>query len=137
MNTNKIFKINPLTGLLVLVLFAALAFFIVRGLWQILSFFAPFLFIASFFLDRSVPIGFFKWLGKQYKVNLMGGLGITLVCAFGFPFLFAFLFARSLMNYRLGKTGTKSNTKDTVVDGDYIEFEELEDPLDLPRLNRD
>lgn len=134
MNNNKLFKINPFTGLLFLVLFAALAFLIVRGLWQILSFFAPFLFIASFILDKSVPIGFFKWLGKQYKINVLGGLGITLVCGFGFPFLFAFLFARSLVNYRLGKHSKAS--KDTVVDGDYIEFEELEDPLDLPRLNK-
>jgi hypothetical protein len=131
--TNKIFKVNPLTGLLVFVLFAALTWFIISGLWKLLSVFAPFLFLASFILDRNVPINFFKWLGKQYKMNVVGGIFITLVCGFAFPFVFAFLFARSLMNYRLGKN-RKAKKQD--VEGDYIDFEELEDPIELPRLNR-
>lgn len=131
--TNKIFRVNPLTGLLVFVLFAAVAWFLISGLWKLLSVLAPFLFLVSFLLDKNVPINFFKWLGKQYKINLAGGLFITLLCGIGFPFVFAFLFARSLMNYRLGKTKRASKQD---VEGDYIEFEELEDPIELPRLNK-
>lgn len=131
--TNKIFRVNPLTGLLVFVLFATLTWFIISGLWKLLSVLAPFLFLASFLLDKNVPINFFKWLGKQYKINVVGGLFITLMCGIAFPFVFAFLFARSLMNYRLGKL-RKTPKQD--IEGDYIDFEELEDPIELPRLNK-
>ena len=115
------------------VLFAALTWFIISGLWKLLSVLAPFLFLASFLLDKNVPINFFKWLGKQYKINVVGGLFITLMCGIAFPFVFAFLFARSLMNYRLGKS-RKAPKQD--IEGDYIDFEELEDPIELPRLNK-
>ena len=131
--TNRIFRVNPLTGLLVFVLFAALTWFIISGLWKLLSVSAPFLFLASFLLDKNVPINFFKWLGKQYKINVVGGIFITLMCGIAFPFVFAFLFARSLVNYRLGKS-RKAPKQD--IEGDYIDFEELEDPIELPRLNK-
>lgn len=131
---NRIFKINPLTGLLVAVLFMAMIWFLISGLWKLLSIFAPFMFIASFLLDKKVPLNYFKWLGKQYQVNLMGGLALTALSAIGFPFLIAFLFARSLMNYRMGR---RMKQQEEELEGDYIEFEELEDPLDLPKLNKD
>jgi hypothetical protein len=131
--TNRIFKVNPLTGLLVFVLFAALTWFIISGLWKLLSVIAPFLFLASFLLDKKVPINFFKWLGKQFKVNVIGGVFVTLMCGLAFPFVFAFLFARSLMNYRMGKSKRAAQQD---LEGDYIEFEELEDPIELPRLNK-
>jgi hypothetical protein len=38
------------------------------------------------------------------------------------------------MNYRLGR---HMKQQEEELEGDYIEFEELEDPLDLPKLNKD
>jgi uncharacterized membrane protein YkvI len=125
---------NTWGGLIVLIVLLVLLFFIARGIFKLLSFVAPILLIAAAIIDHTVIVGSVHWLVKLLKRNVLIGLGAIVLSIVGFPVVSAFLLGRALMNRKV-----KSMERQARVarDGELIDYEELEPPVEMPRDDRE
>ena len=95
---------NPLGsygGLVVLILFFVLLYFVAKGIFTILSFAAPVLFIASLLIDYTATKDFFKFIVRLFKNNVLVGILAVLLVVVGYPIVAGFLFFRSLLRRKL------------------------------------
>ena len=126
--------INPIIGLLIVVLFVVALFMLARFVFTILSWLAPIMIIAALILDYKVVLGYGKWLIDLVKSNALMGIGAIILTVLGFPVVAAFLAGKALLKRNLRKAREEDTGK---LEGEYIDFEELEEkPLKLPELDR-
>lgn len=114
-----------------------LTWFAVKGLYNILYFIAPILFIATLFMKRSVFVDYAKFIGKTFQENTGKGLLYGIGTFIGFPLVLAYLFVKALTMYQFEKRfGKKEEPKFA----DYEEVEEQEvdeeDFLELPEIEK-
>ncbi len=130
---------GPLAGVLGIVIVLGLiylAFKMVAGVFNILAFVAPVLFIASLFLNRGVVIDYGKMLLNTLKKDTPRGLLYGALSFFGFPVLSAYFFIRAFMSSRLKKVvdSKRKEAQESKKYDDYEEVEEDDDFLELPDL---
>jgi hypothetical protein len=125
---------NTWGGLIVLIVLLVLLFFIARGIFKLLSFVAPILLIAAAIIDHTVIVGYVHWLVKLLKRNVLIGLGAIVLSIVGFPVVSAFLLGRALMNRKVKSMERQSRVER---DGELIDYEELEPPVEMPRDDRE
>ena len=125
-----------LLGLVMLVGLLMVIWFMVKGIFSILSFVAPVLFIITLFLKKSVVIDYGKFIVDTFKKNTGMGLLYGIGTFVGFPLVVAYLFVKALMLYNVEKRFGKKQPK-------YAEYEEVEeqevddeDFLDLPEIEK-
>lgn len=132
------FKLDSLASLLLLVVFIIGMFFVLRGIFFILSWIAPVLLIAAFVIDRSVVIDYVKWLGSLVKSNPLLGVGTILLSLVGYMAVFPYLFFKALFKKKIKDVQQKYEQERQ---GELIDFEEIEskpnpDVLELPTLQK-
>jgi predicted membrane protein len=122
--------------ILILVLF----YFLLKGLYTLLSWISPFLLIGALILDHKVVLDFGKYVLRLLKENTAIGILMVVLCILGFPFLTGMLFFRAftgrfIKNY-IKKSGEAAKPK-------YSDYEEVEsddikhdDFLILPKADR-
>ncbi len=130
--------VNPLNAIMwiVMVIFAiSFFFFIAKGIFSLLSYVAPLLFIASFILDRSVILNYGKFLINKIKTNPIIGIGATALSLLAFPLLGGYFFLRSLLNRNIKKKigvykeREEAYTNYKEVEDDFLSLPELENPV--------
>ena len=114
-------------GLLVIMGIIYLLFLTVKGVWTILAFLAPILFIIAMILRFRVVTDYGKMLWNTIKEEPVRGIAYTALSVIGFPLVSAFLFFKA---FTLRKVEKMSRPK-------YDEYEEVadeEDFLELPEI---
>jgi len=107
----------------------------VKGIYNILYFIAPVLFIATLVMKRSVFIYYGKFILNTFKENAGKGLLYGLGTFIGFPLVLAYLFVKALTMYQFEKRFGKKEEK-------FSEYEEVEqqkeeeDFLELPEIEK-
>ncbi len=133
------FRIDSIAGMLLMVAFFIGIFFLLRGLFWVLSWVAPVLLLAAFIIDRTVVINYGKWLIKTVKNNPLLGIIAILFTAIGYTVVFPFLFAKALFKKKI-KNATRQYENNQ--QGELVEYEELdnassdEKPLEMPPLKK-
>lgn len=131
-------------GVIALVLFFVMLYFLAKGLFWILSLVAPILLIATLVIDHKVVLDYGKFIFKLLKDNpLVGILGIVLSVV-GFPIVSGFLFfkalARRTINSKLEsikkeREGEFAEYEEVVEDTDFLELPEVETVQRKPKAN--
>jgi len=115
-------------GLLVIMGIIYLLFMTVKGVWSILAFLAPILFIIAMILRFRVVTDYGKMLWNTIKEEPIRGIAYSALSVIGFPVVSAFLFFKA---FTLRKVEKMSKPK-------YDDYEEVveddEDFLDLPEI---
>ncbi|MCC6725148.1 MAG: hypothetical protein IT258_11610 [Saprospiraceae bacterium] len=133
------FRLDGITGVLILLGFIVAMYFIIKYTLIALTFVAPLLLIATLIIDHTVVTNYLKWIGSTLKTNLPLGIGAILVTIFGYALVFPFLFGKALLKKRF-KQAQQEYEKDR--QGELIDFEEIESkpnrekPLELPQLKK-
>ncbi len=133
-NNKKSDPINTIISLIMLVVVFMLIFFVARGVFRLLTWMAPFLFIATLILDYKVILSYGKYLLRTLERNVIWGIVMTVLTVIGFPLVIAFLFGKALL-FRRVKTVEKEMEEEKM--GEYIPYEEVDEEeefLDLPEF---
>ena len=133
-NNKKSDPINTIISLIMLVVVFMLIFFVARGVFRLLTWMAPFLFIATLILDYKVILSYGKYLLRTLERNVIWGIVMTVLTVIGFPLVIAFLFGKALL-FRRVKTVEKDMEDEKM--GEYIPYEEVDEDeefLDLPEF---
>jgi hypothetical protein len=135
LNQKNTFKISPLMGLIMVILFSILAYMMVKGLFALASWAMPVLAIATLIIDYKVYVTFGKFLIDLLKKNIIMGLVGVAMTFIAFPFVILYLFSKAVIK-KYAMKSIKENPffqEKTVNDdgylnnGDYIEYEEVDD----------
>lgn len=131
-NMNQRVERSPVSwlfGLMGLILFFVLMYWLIKGLFAILSWAAPVLLILTAIINYRVILDYGRMLLDTFKRNwLIGILGVLLTVV-GFPFVAGFLFVKALL---LRKVGQLQSQYEQQRQGEYVQYEDLSDsePLD-------
>jgi len=137
---------NPIIGVIGLVLFLIVAYFLIKSIAWVLGLIAPVLLILTFFIDRSVIINYGKWILNLFQTKWYYGLGAGAMTFFGFPFVSAFLFGKAMLKKKFAGIGSDGQSErassETFTEYEEVEsefaFEEADefnaDNLDLPEI---
>jgi hypothetical protein len=138
--TTAQFKLNSIFGVLLLIAFFVGLFFILKGVFWVLSWIAPLLLIAAFIIDKSVVINYVKWIGKTLKENPLLGIAAILFSIIGYMIVFPYLFAKALFKKKIKDVQQQYEKQQK---GELIDFEEIEtkpnkpqETLELPRYEK-
>jgi uncharacterized membrane protein len=119
--------LGGIVGLLVILGILYLLFMTVKGVWSILAFLAPILFIIAMILRFRVVTDYGKMLWNTIKEEPIRGIAYSVLSVIGFPAVSAFLFFKA---FTLRKVEKMAKPK-------YDEYEEIaedEDFLELPEM---
>jgi len=117
--------------ILVIVLFAF--YYMIKGLFTLLSIIAPVLLIATLILDRQVIFDYFKFLGKMLKNETLVGVLAVVLSIIGWQVVSGVLFGKALRRRSCTKMVQNAEEKqNTFTDYEIIEEEVEEDFLTLP-----
>jgi len=126
-------RVSPLFAMLAFIGVMVALFYLAKGVFWILSFVAPVLLIATFFINRQVIFDYAKSLIKLTKTNpFIGIVGIVLSFV-AFPLVSAFLFGKAMLIRKVGSLKENMRQKE---EEEYTEYEEIveDDPLVLDDL---
>jgi len=135
-NQRQARKSNPLGGIVGIAIFAVILFVLfkmVTGVFTILSWLAPILFVLALVYNRHVVFDYGKMLARNLKNDLPRGLVYSILSVLGFPLVSAFLFFKAFVTNKAKKM-VKQNEES------YDQYEEIEDEpeeedfLELPEL---
>ncbi len=132
------FKLDSVASLLLFIVFIVGMFFLLRGIFIVLTWIAPILLIAALILDKSVVINYVKWLGSLVKSNPWVGVAAILLSLVGYMGVFPYLFIKALFNKKIKDAQRKYERQEQ---GELIDFEEIDsqpnsDLLDLPQIKK-
>jgi len=123
---------NSVIGFIVAVGFFILLYFMMRGIFTILAWAAPFLLVAAVLINYKTIINFGKWLYRLIRGNPIVGIVAVVLCVFGFPVVAGFLFGKSLLDRKIRLLLEEQEPRD-----EFIDYEEISnDPLKLKQLER-
>lgn len=117
---------RSIVGFLVAVGFFILLFFMMRGIFTILAWAAPFLLLAAVLINYQTIINFGKWLYRLIRGNPIVGIVAVVLCVFGFPVVSGFLFGKSLLDRKMRLLLEEQNPQDEFTDYEEISNESLE-----------
>ena len=127
-------KVNPILGVIVLVLFLVGLFILTKFIIKVLYFLAIPAFIAALILDYKVALGFVQWLINLTKRNTVVGLLAILLSALAYPLTAAFLLVKAIFNRKIRQVEKQQKE---FRDGELVDFEELDShPLDLNEIKQ-
>ena len=136
-------KQNPFgnVGVIVgFVLILVLFYFLLKGLYTLLSWISPFLLIGALILDHKVVIDFGKYVLRLLKENTAIGILTVVLCILGFPFLTGMLFFRAFTSRFIKNYVKKAEEAAKPKFSDYEEVENdtknSDDFLILPKVIR-
>ncbi len=130
---------NSIIGVLLLVAFFVGIFFILKGLFWVLTWVAPVLLIAALIIDKSVVVNYGLWIWKTLKNKPLLGIAAIIFTVIGYMVVFPFLFAKAIFKKKI-KDVTREIEKER--EGELIDFEEItskpqkENRTELPKLEK-
>lgn len=140
-NNKKVNPLNTIFSLVMLVIVFMLIFFVARGVFRLLTWLAPFLFIATLILDYKVVLAYGKYLLRTLDRNIFWGIIMTVLTVVGFPLVIAFLFGKALLFRKVDRVVKEKEQKQKE---EFVPYEEVEDEdddaneyLDLPEFQNE
>jgi predicted membrane protein len=124
-----------LVPLIILVLFFTAIYLIAKGMFWILSYASPVLFILTLLINYRVITGYFQWIWTLLTNQLPVGLIMVLITFFGYPFVAGYLFVKALTLRSIKKSFEKAKTTENT----YTDYEEVTEDtsfLELPRQSK-
>lgn len=102
------------------------AFFILKGLFYLLYWASPVLFLLALIINwRAVTDTFRNWL-KSMETNPLGGLLMAALAVLAFPLFALFLFVKALGYKKMQQFQREFGQGGQTTEGEFVEFEELE-----------
>jgi hypothetical protein len=131
-------RIDSFLSIILLIAFFVGLFFILKGIFWVLSWVAPVLLVAAFIIDRFVVINYGKWLVDTVKKNPLVGIAAMIFTVIGYMVVFPFLFAKALFKKKVKDVQKRYETERQ---GELIDYEEIEskpnaEVFDLPKLEK-
>lgn len=115
-------RVNGIMGLIFMILFFVVLFFIARGIFQILAWAAPVLIIAALLINYRTVLGFLRLLWDTLRRRpLLGILGVLLTIV-GFPVVSGFLLGKAILDRRINAFHKEIAKRR---DGELIEYEDV------------
>lgn len=114
---------------LVMILFFVGMFYIVGGIWKLLTWAAPVLLLIALILDYKTVLNYGKWLLSLVRRNPLTGIGAIILSVILYPLVFTYLLARAYLSKKIRKMQSDYETRQQ---GEYTEFEVIEErPLEI------
>lgn len=123
MNTYRYKSGNAWVGILVLALFLFASFWLVKGVWYLLSFVAPVLLVVTLIINHKVVTNFLKGLWDGIRRDPVAGLLKVALTAIFHPFVMGYLFVKAVAGRSIDKA--RQRYTDTQ-QGTLTDYEELE-----------
>ena len=124
-------KLNGLMGVILMILFFVMLFFIARGIFTILAWAAPVLIVAAIIINYRTVLGYLKYLWDLLRRKpLMGILGVLLT-AIGFPIVSGFLLGKAVLDKRIQSFQNEMQRRH---DGDLVEYEDVTEDAEILEL---
>ncbi len=118
---------NPgqwIMGLLGLIAFFFVLFWMLKGIYSILSFVAPVLLLITALINYRVITGYMGMLWSVFKSNWMLGILGAILTVIGFPFVSGFLFFKALVTRKIDSIQQEMIEKRQ---GEYVDYEDISD----------
>lgn len=123
--------------MVVMVLMVIGLFFIARGIFTILSWAAPVLFILTLILRYQVVVGYLKMLWGLLKENPLIGLVAIVLTVVGFPIVALVLFGKAMMDRKVDQMAKDERE---AVEGKLIDYEIVDEDkpesMELPDMEK-
>jgi thiol:disulfide interchange protein len=133
-NQESRFQVGSRTimGFVMAVAFFIFLFFMMKGIFTVLAWAAPFLLVGAVLINYRTIINFGKWLYHLIVKNPIMGVVAVVLCVFGFPVVAGFLFGKSLFDRKVRLLIEAQNPQE-----EFTEYEELSNErLELKELER-
>lgn len=115
-------RMNGIIGLIGVILFFVLLFFIAQGIFKILAWAAPVLIIGALLINYRTVVGYLRFLWNTLRRNpLLGILGIILT-VIGFPVVSGYLFGKAILDRRVASFQREIQRRR---DGELIDYEDV------------
>lgn len=128
-------------GLVIMVLFVVLLYYLFSFVFSILSWLTPVMVIAALIINYKVYIDYFQMIMGLVKKNAFLGIATGVMSFMAFPLVAGYLLVKALLFRKIGKMKTDMRTAE---EKEYVEYEEVEDedyvnlePLDLEPLEKE
>lgn len=120
---------NPgawLIGLVGLIAFFFVLFWMVKGIYSILAFIAPVLLVITAIMNYRVITGYVGMLWSVFKNNWMMGILGAILTVVGFPLISGFLFFKALFLRNVGNLAADNQGKR---EDEFTEYEEIDEEV--------
>ena len=114
---------DSFAGLLLLGGFLVVLFLLVRGVFILLSYAAPFLLVAAAIIERSVVIDYGRWLIARLRQDIWSGIFLVLLSGIGYMLVFPYLFLKAVFRRRLKDSRRRYSRTQSV---EFVDFEEVD-----------
>lgn len=131
-------KTNGIFGFIFLILMMLALFFVVKGIFKILTIAAPVLIIGALIINYRTVVNYFRFVLSLFKRSVLTGIIAVILSIIGFPLVAGILFGKSILDRKVNKLRKDIETRRQ---GEFVEFEEVvprrkEQPLDLPPIEK-
>lgn len=124
-------------GLLIgLVIFLAIGYFVIKGLFTALSYVAPVLLLLAAILEYTVIIDFVRFIFKTLKEKPILGLLAIVLTIVGYPVVFGYLFLKAWTRRRMKKHAEEIEKQRNRYDAYEEVGEDEADFLILPKIEK-
>lgn len=120
---------NPIIGIIGLVLFLIVAFYLVKSIFWVLGLIAPVLFILTLIMDHTVVTDYLKWIVKLFKQKWYLGLGAGALSIIGSTFVSAFLFGKVMLKKKAIGGDLGKMFKEKAEDAGFTDYEEIDSEI--------
>ena len=131
-------KTNGIFGFIFLILMMVALFFIVKGIFKILTIAAPVLIIGALIINYRTVVNYFRFILGLFKRSVLTGIIAVILSIVGFPVVAGILFGKAILDRKVNKLRQNIEAQRR---GEFVEFEEVvptkkEQPLDLPPIEK-
>ena len=131
-------RMNGIIGFLFMIGVIVLIFFIAKGIFKLLYFAAPVLFLLALIINYRTVVNFFRWLFGLFRKSILTGIIAVVLAIVGYPVVSGILFGKAILDRKLRKLQQAHQAQRQ---GEFVEYEEvikpeLERPLDLPPMEK-
>lgn len=128
LNQRNTFRVSPLMGLIMFILFMVFIYMMIKGLFALASYIMPVLVIATLLIDYKVYMNYGKFLIDLFQKSFVTGILGSALTFFLFPLVILFLFTKAIFTRFVLKSVKKNPIfQEQKSEDEYIEFEEVED----------
>jgi hypothetical protein len=122
---------NGIIGMVFLIGFFVLLFFLAKGIFNLLSLVAPVLIAGALLIHYRTVTGFLRFLWDLLRRRPLTGILAVLLTVLGFPIVSGFLFGKAILDRRIRSFQSDLNRR---VEGELVDYEEIVEEEDAEIL---
>ncbi|MEO6131522.1 MAG: hypothetical protein ABIQ02_06715 [Saprospiraceae bacterium] len=131
-------KGNGIFGIIFMVLFFVALFFIAKGIFTILLWLSPVLFIGALIINHKTVWNYLKFLLSLVQRHVLAGIIAIILSVIGFPVLSGVLFGKAFFDRKMRRLHQAHTSRES---SEFVDYEEVIKParrsdLELPPLEK-